>query len=378
MSPVCLNLTPFMKMCSSFPFLGMFFCFGTLALSAQPDPMKPLWKGDITYYESVLMVSKDGGLPEASLLFKPRRILRVSDSGLTKTYRKGKDWRYRKGKLQLLPGSAAVSMTDRELAPDSGRFKGAMGGFVLHSEGSFFHERQLAVTYRHKKNAWSGPYPQFAGSTLARTLDKLRQKKDLHILLFGDSIAAGANASGKSDASPYLPSWGVLFVNQLKSHYATHIRFTNTAVGGQNSKWGEAQALTAVAAHHPDLVVIAFGMNDGTGKMPAGEFKEHIASIMKQTREVNPNVEFILVSTMLPNPESKFLGTQRDFKKVLEELTGDGCVLVDMTAVHDQLLKHKSYQDLTGNNINHPNDYLIRWYAQFLAGSLIPEAGTGK
>lgn len=353
--------------------ISVFCCvFSSSFVFAQINPMNPFWKGRVSYHESVLMVSKDGGLPEARLLFKPKKILRVSNSGLTTTFKKGKDWKYEKGKLKLLPGSAAASMTSRELAPDSGRFARVSGGYVLHHEGSFFHEKQLAVTYRHKKNVWNGPLPDYAGDRLSETLSKLQAKKDLHILLFGDSIAAGANASGKSDAPPYLPTWGVLFVDRLKEHYQTEIKFTNTAVGGKNSKWGAEEALTSVVRHHPDLVVIAFGMNDGTGKMSAEEFKTHISSIMKQTRDVNPRVEFILVSTMLANPESRFVGTQRDFKRVLDELTGSGCALVDMTAVHDELLQRKSYQDLTGNNINHPNDYLIRWYAQFLAGSLIP------
>ncbi len=349
----------------------LLICTGP-SLFAQVSPMKPFWKGKTTFHESVMMISKDGGAPEARLLFKPKKIIRVSDSGLGKTYLKGKDWTFEDGKLKLLPGSAAVSMTDRELAPDSGRFARVGGGYVLHHEGSFFHEKQLAITYRHKKNLWKGPLPTYAGEALAATSDKLRNKRDLHILLFGDSIAAGANASAKADVPPYLPDWGVLFVNRLKEYYKTDIRFTNTAVGGKNSKWGENEALTSVAGYHPDLVVIAFGMNDGTGKMPPEEFRQHIESIMSQVKKVNPAVEFILVSTMVPNPESKFVGTQRDFKKELEKLTGPGCALVDMTAVHDELLRHKSYQDMTGNNINHPNDYLIRWYAQFLAGTLIP------
>jgi hypothetical protein len=37
-----------------------------------------------------------------------------------------------------------------------------------------------------------------------------------------------------------------------------------------------------------------------------------------------------------------------------------------MTAVHGSLLSKKSYADMTGNNINHPNDYLARVYAQTL------------
>jgi len=43
-----------------------------------------------------------------------------------------------------------------------------------------------------------------------------------------------------------------------------------------------------------------------------------------------------------------------------------------MTSVHGELLRHKAYQDMTGNNINHPNDYLARWYAQVIGALLIP------
>lgn len=100
--------------------------------------MKPFWKGKTTYHESVMMISVDGGPPQAKLLFKPKKILRVADSGLTQTYQKGKDWVLEGRTLKLLPGSKAVSMTDHELAPDSGRFPRPTGGFVLHHEGSFF------------------------------------------------------------------------------------------------------------------------------------------------------------------------------------------------------------------------------------------------
>ena len=42
-----------------------------------------------------------------------------------------------------------------------------------------------------------------------------------------------------------------------------------------------------------------------------------------------------------------------------------------MTSIHSQLLEKKKYLDMTGNNINHINDYLGRWYAQILSALLI-------
>ena len=50
---------------------------------------------------------------------------------------------------------------------------------------------------------------------------------------------------------------------------------------------------------------------------------------------------------------------------------GQGDILVNMTDVHDHLLTRKRFVDMTGNNINHPNDYLIRVYAQVILKTLI-------
>ena len=357
----------------------IFLLFAYSSVSAQNKDLmdislRPFWDGKIMYNESVLMTSKNGRPAQASLLFKAKRIISVKNAGQNIEFKKGIDWEYKDGNLKLLPGSKAIFMTDAELYPDSTKrsFPKKGGGKILFNEGSFFHEKQLAVTYKHHKNAWKGIIPKFRGESLPHSVELLRKKETLHLLLYGDSIAAGANASGRSKAEPNLPDWGSLIVEQLKRSYSTDIEFTNTAVGGKDSKWGINSVQKEVNAYKPDLVIIAFGMNDGTGKMPAEKFKANISGIIKSVREKNEKAEFILVSTMLPNPESLFTGTQPDFKKVLEELTGPGIVLVDMTEVHRELLKRKSYQDMTGNNINHPNDFLIRWYAQEIAGVLIP------
>jgi len=43
-----------------------------------------------------------------------------------------------------------------------------------------------------------------------------------------------------------------------------------------------------------------------------------------------------------------------------------------MTTLHDKLLEKKTYIDMSGNNVNHPNDYLVRWYAQMVGALLAP------
>lgn len=43
-------------------------------------------------------------------------------------------------------------------------------------------------------------------------------------------------------------------------------------------------------------------------------------------------------------------------------------------AIWTELLKHKNYLDLTGNGVNHPNDFGHRIYAQVLSALLIPDS----
>ena len=59
-------------------------------------------------------------------------------------------------------------------------------------------------------------------------------------------------------------------------------------------------------------------------------------------------------------------GNQIKFAEKLLELETEGVVVANMTRLHQDLLKRKNYADMTGNNINHPNDYLARVYAQVL------------
>jgi hypothetical protein len=42
-----------------------------------------------------------------------------------------------------------------------------------------------------------------------------------------------------------------------------------------------------------------------------------------------------------------------------------------VTSVSKAILERKDFQDTTGNNINHPNDYFYRMYAQTLLQTLI-------
>ena len=75
---------------------------------------------------------------------------------------------------------------------------------------------------------------------------------------------------------------------------------------------------------------------------------------------------------MLPNAEAKgFYGNQVEFQDVLlSECEKDGVAVANITRIHESLLAKKRYVDMTGNNVNHPNDYITRIYVQALMKTL--------
>ena len=321
--------------------------------------MTPFWQGNTIFNESMLLVSYNNGQPESPFLFPYVNIISVQNSALNKTYTPGIDWMFKDNKLILPTGSSIPFVHDSEI-----------GSPNFSTPLDYFHSKQISVTYTHS-GKWLGPIPRYSPDLLPETIQKLDSGTPIKITLFGDSISVGYNTSGLLNIPPYLPSWGDLLVKTLSSKYASPITYSNPSVAGKDTAWGLANVDTLVSVNIPDLVVLAFGMNDGAIKIPTEVYKANISSMINNIKSKSPKAEIILVSPMLGFPGSNFAGFQSSYGLALKSLVKTGVVYVDMAAVHLELLKVKKYADLTGNNINHPNDFLSRWYAQETVGILI-------
>ena len=128
----------------------------------------------------------------------------------------------------------------------------------------------------------------------------------------------------------------------------------------------------------PDLCIIGFGMNDRGGNVPVNLFKSQINQIMTTVRAGNPAAEFILVSSARNNPEWGPQQPLLDYRDAILKMQGPGVKVADVTAAHEALLKKKPFIDMSSNNVNHPNDYLGRWYAQVISALLVPAAPPGR
>ena len=142
-------------------------------------------------------------------------------------------------------------------------------------------------------------------------------------------------------------------------------------MGGTDTAWGLANIGKVIEAA-PDLVILAFGMNDSAGR-PAKDYQANMRSMMEAVRKAKPDTEFILVATMLGNRDWIALHQELfpQYRDALAELCGSGAALADMTSIWEELLRRKNDWDLTGNGVNHPNDFGHRIYAQVLSALLI-------
>jgi len=338
--------------------------------------LAPFWEGNDMLNESLLPVrAADGRVAPMRLLYRPDEILSVRSATLETVYEPGRDYVLEDGRLRLTERSAipAMDYDDYYLAAeDPGRcFPHSESGWIRFGEGTYFHLRQIVVSYRHS-DGWTGAVPACGLDGLPRTKAALESGAPLRLLVFGDSISTGCNASAWSGVPPRQPAWFDLMAAGLAERRgAGGIVLLNTSVGGKTSAWGRETARERGAGQHPDLCVIAFGMNDGSGRVPAEVFIGNTRAIMQTISAENPACEYILVATTLANPEVKgFLGCQAEYLAPLRALERPGVRVADMTTFHQDLLRRKAFRDMTGNNVNHPNDFLSRAYAQVLLRTL--------
>ena len=345
------------------------------------EQVRPFWQTGTMYGESVLFV-KDADNSEArvSLLMTPTRILAVRDSTGEVTYTEGKDYVWKAGskEITLPPGSRIVCKAPGDLRRPAGSQRHRLthrdgNGEILFGATHEYHDMQTFITYEFDPGQWTGPKTAYAGAQLPRTVEKLVAKRPLAIALLGDSISTGCNASGWANVAPFQPPYQDLLVRNLEAEYGAEVTLSNFAVGGTSTPWGLANIQKVIDAE-PDLVVFAFGMNDSAGRS-AKEYQANMQAMIAAVRKARPDTEFILIATMLGNKDWTTLKHELfpQYRDALKELCGPGVALADMTSLWEELLRHKKDWDLTGNGVNHPNDFGHRLYAQVLSALLIEQ-----
>ena len=375
-------------------------------------PLDPFWRTSEMKRESVLFLKPTGTSndprgasgswqktwPQAKLLFLPNEVVRVTGSDQQTAYEQGRDYIVDRqtGTLYLPPSSRIPFKTMDQLYPklDAGDATipfivktGDLTRGVLFGEDGLYASLQVEVSYTLTPGQWAGYVPEYAGAELPKTIAKLQAGQQIKIFIIGDSISQGYSSSKWEVTRPFQPPYQELLAGalQLAYHGGNPVvgQLRDFAVATWPASLGLAQTqMLHTGLDQPDLVLIAFGANDALALQDPVKFKANIQGIMNAVLADSPNTEFILVTSMISNKEWDFVfpGVNIPFpveqfplmRDALAQLVGPGVAMADVTGVYQTILQRKQFADITGNGVNHPNDFSHMVYAQTILGLLVP------
>lgn len=369
-----------------------------IELNNLEENMQNIFDGNLVRNETVMFLEKGEA---KDVLFKIDKILSVTSYDGETTYIEGVDYALENGQIVCLEGSSIPCITNDVFYnyEDSAItvIRDGKNVPMYWGEGTAMTQWQVNVTYTHS-DEWNGYRQKSCAETLSPFINKLANGEDVTVMFYGDSITFGANASSIVGTAPYQMSYTVLFTKALADLFGYNIRYINTnlpqtasvpadyntglsgtityinsSVGGWSSKDGiknyDTYVNPFIKEYGCDLFLLGFGMNDG-GSDPQKYFSNE-KKILNKVIIQEPEVNLLLMATMVPNPDGiGWYGNQIDQEKVLidgaEKYNRKGfpCAVICMDSTSLSVLERKQFRDYTGNNINHPNDFFTRIYAQ--------------
>lgn len=389
------------------------------------ESVMPFWLSDVIYNEPILLLDDgDGKAAHGRLMCDAEEIYSVRDYSQKREWVRGVDWDFVDGEVVRvgnsdIPFFTSENMRGRDLYRRSYGENGEIvrtpfdastpyfqtvsgEDTVIYTETPLIFEYQIFVTYRYKKGAYRGPVQQYLGDGLPLLENKIRKGEKIKMLLLGDSLSCGGSSSSNLKCEPYLKNWYELFADAVSKASGAEVVMDNSySVGGQISDWslsssGEKlgninlnKAQAAVLKEDPDLVLIGWGMNDGTWHEKSQTLAENIIKIIDSiTFVAKKNIEFIVIGTCMPNNNGACYVLENGIRKPLynfQPLYGESLknslkdvestIFVDMGELHRYAIENKKYEDMTVNDVNHPNDFVVRMYAMNLASSVIKDFG---
>ncbi len=384
---------------------------GTYPLNISSDDLNPLIKdifsGDRVQSETVMFI--DAG-DKKELLFDIDKVISVSSYDNKITYKEGIDYAVKDGNLVALEGGSLPIITSQKYynAGPSSLLQTNRNGFNVYThwgEGREMTDWQVNVTYTHSES-WSGFDQPCYAERYADFIKKLQNGEDVTVVFYGDSCTNGAASSYNYNYAPYQYSYAFLVTEALadlfgytvnyiaagksdtcsvpKNYVAGNrgtITFFNPSVGGWRTGDGVEkfeEYLEPFLKNNPcDLFVLDLGGNDGSA--PSESVRHNDELIIEKVLRHAPDTDTVIMTTLISNPNATngWHGTEflqePQLIKAAESLNRRGitCAVCQMTSMTVSVLDRVEYNDISGNNINHPNDFFARIYACTLLETLI-------
>lgn len=215
---------------------------------------------------------------------------------------------------------------------------------------------------------------------------RLVENGPINIVAFGDSVTHGA--VGPDEINYETVYWNRLHrkITALRNYVPVNV--INAGIGGMTAASSLARMERDVFSHHPDLVIVCFGLNDING--PLAEYTDALAAIFRACHRygtaaifMTPNMLNTYVTEDTP-PElreyaAKTAAIQNDgtmdayMQAACRTAREQGIPVCDCYALWKQRSETEDTTRLLANGINHPRAELHELFAQELFRMLFPE-----
>lgn len=215
----------------------------------------------------------------------------------------------------------------------------------------------------------------------------LKEHGPINIVAFGDSVTHGAVEIGIQDYETVY--WNRLRKKILAVRDYMPVNVINAGIGGITAKASLDRMQAHVFDHHPDLVIVCFGLNDVNGELE--EYVDSLRVIFARCREegvetifLTPNMLNTYVAEDAPKEFFDYAGKTAEMQNsgrmdrymdaaraLAEEM---GIPVCDCYAEWKKLSETEDVTMLLGNRINHPTREMHELFAQKLFEMILPEA----
>ena len=354
---------------------------------SEKQRILPFWQGNVIYNEQLMIVDK-GGRAEGHLLYDALRVISVKDATLKTEYKEGVDYVVNGDTITLPEGSSIPVFRDEWAKGNNVPSQYPLGnagtgyqmiGGVIYTETSLIWGNYIHVTYAYDPASVDRTTVKTFGDELYGLSQKLAKKETIKMTVFGDSISEGCSSSEKWNHDPQCPPYASLLKEGIEILGGVTVELSNPSVGGKDSVWAaEEEQISLISAQAPDLLVLAFGTNDTYVNVEGGVYRRNLKKVISAAKAVNSECQIILIAPFPSNPETKTGEEQEMLVNELKKLSTEDAknekwmdvCLVDMYHAVRPMLEKKKYYEIGANNINHPNDFIHRFYAMNLLSAI--------
>lgn len=324
------------------------------------------WDSPVVYDETILPLS---GKTTYSMWRPIASIQQVRNRQTGRPYAPNVDYRIANGQL-VIPTGSSIPKTDPSWLTTADPTNPpawqpvTKEGTPLRITSGGYQPRQIAVTYTAAASSHTAP----SGPGAKIFLGKLAAHQSVNLIFAGDSITEGDDSTAVDKQSPGQPGYAELVTAYLAQLYPGQINANNVSVPGEGSTYF-AQHLSLLSKP-ADLVVIAIGMNDPPAGITPSQFRSNIMAMIGAVRTSNPESEIVLVASWPSNSDWVMSNNEllNQYRTVENSIAAgvSNVFVADLETISNQILARKTYYDVTGNGVAHPNDFMYVVFAQIL------------